>query len=195
MKRYKLFRSFFYKMKFFFKLSIFVERLPNSISYLESFYFKFISEPELSGSRMIIPNPYPDPDPAKSVGSDRLWFWIHNTVWYVIMFEGLFSQSWSRCAVPSMVDAQENINGRDQFRILVRAVGYTIHGLIPASCVFADRHHTYCLTYNNEANIRGGRKIVTSSLYILPDACCRKWWREGGSNEQPLSPPFFLVDP
>jgi hypothetical protein len=40
-----------------------------------------------------------------------------------------------------MVDAQENINGRDQFRILVRAVGYTIHGLIPASCVFADRHN------------------------------------------------------
>ena len=34
---------------------------------------------------------------------------------------------------------QENINGRDQFRILVRAVGYTIHGLIPTSCVFADR--------------------------------------------------------
>ena len=34
---------------------------------------------------------------------------------------------------------QETINGRDQFRILVRAVGYTIHGLIPTSCVFADR--------------------------------------------------------
>ena len=26
-------------------------------------------------------------------------------------------------------------------RILVRAVGYTIHGLIPASCVFADRYN------------------------------------------------------
>ena len=36
---------------------------------------------------------------------------------------------------------QENINGRDQFRILVRAVGYTIHGLIPTSCVFADRYN------------------------------------------------------
>ncbi|CAB4059158.1 Signal-induced proliferation-associated 1-like protein 1,Rap1 GTPase-activating protein 2,Rap1 GTPase-activating protein 1,GTPase-activating protein DDB_G0291510 [Lepeophtheirus salmonis] len=36
---------------------------------------------------------------------------------------------------------QENINGRDQFRILVRAVSYTIHGLIPASCVFADRYN------------------------------------------------------
>lgn len=34
---------------------------------------------------------------------------------------------------------QENLNGRDQFRILVRAISYTVHGLIPASCVFADR--------------------------------------------------------
>ncbi|EAT43468.1 AAEL005099-PA, partial [Aedes aegypti] len=34
---------------------------------------------------------------------------------------------------------QETINGRDQFRILVRAISYTVHGLIPASCVFADR--------------------------------------------------------
>ena len=36
---------------------------------------------------------------------------------------------------------QENVNGRDQFRVLVRAVSYTIHGLIPASCVFADRYN------------------------------------------------------
>ncbi|XP_063993612.1 uncharacterized protein Rsh isoform X2 [Diachasmimorpha longicaudata] len=35
---------------------------------------------------------------------------------------------------------QETINGRDQFRILVRAISYTVHGLIPASCVFADRY-------------------------------------------------------
>lgn len=34
---------------------------------------------------------------------------------------------------------QETISGRDQFRILVRAISYTVHGLIPASCVFADR--------------------------------------------------------
>jgi RAP1 GTPase activating protein 1 len=26
-------------------------------------------------------------------------------------------------------------------RVLVRAVSYTIHGLIPASCVFADRYN------------------------------------------------------
>ena len=34
---------------------------------------------------------------------------------------------------------QETLNNRDQFRILVRATSYTVHGLIPASCVFADR--------------------------------------------------------
>lgn len=34
---------------------------------------------------------------------------------------------------------QEMLNYRDQFRILVRAISYTVHGLIPASCVFADR--------------------------------------------------------
>lgn len=34
---------------------------------------------------------------------------------------------------------QETSNGRDQFRILVRAISHTVHGLIPASCVFADR--------------------------------------------------------
>ncbi|XP_011499321.1 PREDICTED: LOW QUALITY PROTEIN: uncharacterized protein LOC105363353 [Ceratosolen solmsi marchali] len=33
---------------------------------------------------------------------------------------------------------QEMLNSRDQFRILVRAISYTVHGLIPASCVFAD---------------------------------------------------------
>lgn len=26
-------------------------------------------------------------------------------------------------------------------RILVRAISYTVHGLIPASCVFADRYN------------------------------------------------------
>lgn len=36
---------------------------------------------------------------------------------------------------------QETLNGRDQFRILVRAISYTVHGLIPASCVFADRYY------------------------------------------------------
>ncbi|XP_031776631.1 uncharacterized protein LOC100122885 isoform X2 [Nasonia vitripennis] len=35
---------------------------------------------------------------------------------------------------------QVRLNGRDQFRILVRAISYTVHGLIPTSCVFADRY-------------------------------------------------------
>jgi hypothetical protein len=46
---------------------------------IASFYLKFISNPELpgSGSEII----HPDPDPAKSFGSDRIR--IHNTVKYV----------------------------------------------------------------------------------------------------------------
>ena len=36
-------------------------------------------------------------------------------------------------------------------RILVRAVGYTIHGLIPCSCVFADRYNRE--EVNEESNI------------------------------------------
>ncbi|KAL7032949.1 hypothetical protein ACKWTF_007435 [Chironomus riparius] len=36
---------------------------------------------------------------------------------------------------------QETLNGRDQFRILVRAISYTVHGLIPASSVFANRYN------------------------------------------------------
>ncbi|TRY78649.1 hypothetical protein TCAL_06617 [Tigriopus californicus] len=61
---------------------------------------------------------------------------------------------------------QENINGRDQFRVLVRAVSYTIHGLIPASCVFADR-------YNREEVVASlGREINLNpplTLGQLPD--------------------------
>ena len=51
-------------------------------------------------------------------------------------------------------------------RILVRAVSYTIHGLIPASCVFADR-------YNREEVVASlGREINLNpplTLGQLPD--------------------------
>ncbi|XP_031635278.1 uncharacterized protein LOC116348425 isoform X2 [Contarinia nasturtii] len=61
---------------------------------------------------------------------------------------------------------QENLNGRDQFRILVRAISYTVHGLIPASCVFADR-------YNREEVVRSlGKEINLNpplTLGQLPD--------------------------
>ncbi|KAE8743030.1 hypothetical protein FOCC_FOCC011353 [Frankliniella occidentalis] len=61
---------------------------------------------------------------------------------------------------------QEQINGRDQFRILVRAISYTVHGLIPASCVFADR-------YNREEVVRSLGKEVNINpplmLGQLPD--------------------------
>ncbi|KAK0158596.1 hypothetical protein PV328_009575 [Microctonus aethiopoides] len=61
---------------------------------------------------------------------------------------------------------QETINGRDQFRILVRAISYTVHGLIPASCVFADR-------YNREEVVKSLGKEVNINppltLGQLPD--------------------------
>ncbi|CAH1711684.1 unnamed protein product [Aphis gossypii] len=56
---------------------------------------------------------------------------------------------------------QETINGRDQFRILVRAISYTVHGLIPASCVFADR-------YNREEVVRSlGKEINLNPPLVL----------------------------
>ena len=52
------------------------------------------------------------------------------------------------------------------FRILVRAISYTAHGLIPASCVFADR-------YNREEVVRSlGKEIGLNpplTLGQLPD--------------------------
>ncbi|XP_034941972.1 uncharacterized protein rsh [Chelonus insularis] len=61
---------------------------------------------------------------------------------------------------------QETISGRDQFRILVRAISYTVHGLIPASCVFADR-------YNREEVVKSLGKEVNINppltLGQLPD--------------------------
>ncbi|XP_014664555.1 PREDICTED: uncharacterized protein LOC106806909 [Priapulus caudatus] len=35
---------------------------------------------------------------------------------------------------------QESINGREQFRVMVRTSTYQIHGLVPAACVFANRY-------------------------------------------------------
>ncbi|XP_067637102.1 uncharacterized protein rsh isoform X3 [Eurosta solidaginis] len=56
---------------------------------------------------------------------------------------------------------QETLNGRDQFRILVRAGSYTVHGLIPASCVFADR-------YNREEVVRSlGKEVNLNPPLIL----------------------------
>ncbi|XP_076247630.1 rap GTPase activating protein radish [Calliopsis andreniformis] len=56
---------------------------------------------------------------------------------------------------------QETLNGRDQFRILVRAISYTVHGLIPASCVFADR-------YNREEVVRSlGKEVNVNPPFML----------------------------
>lgn len=81
---------------------------------------------------------------------------------------------------------QETLNGRDQFRILVRAISYTVHGLIPASCVFADRYRhfsnhvrivfmfsIFCHRYNREEVVRSLGKEVNLNppltLGQLPD--------------------------
>lgn len=52
------------------------------------------------------------------------------------------------------------------YSILVRAISYTVHGLIPASCVFADR-------YNREEVVRSLGKEVNINpplmLGQLPD--------------------------
>jgi len=46
-------------------------------------------------------------------------------------------------------------------RILVRAISYTVHGLIPASCVFADR-------YNREEVVRSlGKEINLNPPLVL----------------------------
>ncbi|KAK3855003.1 hypothetical protein Pcinc_038565 [Petrolisthes cinctipes] len=56
---------------------------------------------------------------------------------------------------------QETSNGRDQFRIMVRGISYTVHGLVPASCVFADR-------YNREEVVRSfGREINLNPPLVL----------------------------
>lgn len=46
-------------------------------------------------------------------------------------------------------------------RILVRAISYTVHGLIPASCVFADR-------YNREEVVRSlGKEVNLNPPLVL----------------------------
>jgi hypothetical protein len=57
-------------------LSIFVENCQIST------VFKFISDPELLGSGIFFPGPYPDP--TISFGSDRIR--IHNTVLNTVLF-------------------------------------------------------------------------------------------------------------
>ncbi len=71
---------FFYKKKYIFLTEHFCREIDKFYQFLEKFYFKFISDTELPRSGMIcFPEPCPDPDPAKSFGSDRTW--IHNTDW------------------------------------------------------------------------------------------------------------------
>ncbi|XP_043201760.1 uncharacterized protein LOC122370333 [Amphibalanus amphitrite] len=64
---------------------------------------------------------------------------------------------------------QETINGRDQFRIMVRAISYTVHGLVPASCVFADRYNReeVVRSLGNEINLNP--PLLLSQLPDIPE--------------------------
>ena len=82
---------------------------------------------------------------------------------------------------------QENINGRDQFRVLVRAVSYTIHGLIPASCVFADRYNReeVVASLGREINLNPpltlGQLPDTSEELLKLDQVGEKWCEPSGT--------------
>lgn len=51
---------------------------------------------------------------------------------------------------------QEIIGGRDQFRVLLRTVSYTLHGLVPASSICADRYDREAVVraFSNEAGLK-----------------------------------------
>ncbi|XP_076321316.1 uncharacterized protein LOC143230902 [Tachypleus tridentatus] len=64
---------------------------------------------------------------------------------------------------------QESINNRDQFRIMLRAVSYTLHGLVPASCVCADRYDREAVvrSLGREANLKP--PLLLGQLPSTPD--------------------------
>ncbi|PNF15305.1 hypothetical protein B7P43_G01006 [Cryptotermes secundus] len=66
----------------------------------------------------------------------------------------------------SRLSRPQGYSAAERIRILVRAISYTVHGLIPASCVFADR-------YNREEVVRSLGKEVNINppltLGQLPD--------------------------
>ena len=51
---------------------------------------------------------------------------------------------------------QEIVAGRDQFRVLLRTVSYTLHGLVPASSICADRYDREAVVraFSNEASLK-----------------------------------------
>ena len=69
---------------------------------------------------------------------------FHNTANKSFPLEVLIVHNWiAKNAFLSLLTllSQRSQLRENVVRILVRAVGYTIHGLIPASCVFADRYN------------------------------------------------------
>ena len=64
---------------------------------------------------------------------------------------------------------QEIIGGRDQFRVLLRTVSYTLHGLVPASSICADRYDREAVVraFSNEAGLKPA--LLLAQLPSTPD--------------------------
>lgn len=64
---------------------------------------------------------------------------------------------------------QENTSGRDQFRVLLRTVSYSLHGLVPTSSICADRYDREAVvrSLGNEAGLKPN--LVLGQLPSTPD--------------------------
>ncbi|GFU50764.1 rap1 GTPase-activating protein 1 [Nephila pilipes] len=64
---------------------------------------------------------------------------------------------------------QENVYNRDQFRVMLRTVSYCLHGLVPASCICADRYDREAVVkaLGDEAGLKP--PLVLGQLSSTPD--------------------------
>ncbi|KAG8186607.1 hypothetical protein JTE90_019929 [Oedothorax gibbosus] len=64
---------------------------------------------------------------------------------------------------------QENVYNRDQFRVMLRTVSYCLHGLVPASCICADRYDREAVVkaLGDEAGLKP--QLVLGQLSSTPD--------------------------
>ena len=64
---------------------------------------------------------------------------------------------------------QETSGGRDQFRVLLRTISYSLHGLVPASAIFADRYDREAVVraLGNEAGLKP--PLALGQLPSTPD--------------------------
>lgn len=64
---------------------------------------------------------------------------------------------------------QETLGGRDQFRLLLRTISYSLHGLVPTSAICADRYDREAVVraLGDEANMKPS--LVLGQLPSTPD--------------------------